>query len=92
MSDDEAAIAKALEICTFLPASWDKRFARDMAFAAKNSPERVLTEKQRASLLRLAIKYRRQLPTEIVILAQDGIEENFSFRTKDGTGQAVHNG
>jgi hypothetical protein len=66
-----ATIAKALNRCTYVPGCWDKRFARAMAAIADVDPEWAFTERQRASLLRLAHKYRRQVATEVVMLAQD---------------------
>ena len=57
-------IARALAACTFPPGSWDKRFARDMA--ARSTTDLGFTERQRVHLLRLAHKYRRQMPTEIL--------------------------
>ncbi len=47
---------------TFLPASFDKRFSRDLYYLAKADPEKELTEKQRAYLFKLLHKYRKQLP------------------------------
>ncbi len=69
-------IALALAKCTFLPGSWDKRFARDMAAAAKISAD--LTTKQAAHVLRLGHKYRRQLPTEIVCLVLNEWDNAFN--------------
>jgi len=66
-----ATIAKALARCTFVPGCWDKRFARAMAALADHNPDWEFTERQRASLIRLAHKYRRQVATEVVMLAQD---------------------
>lgn len=68
-------LISALSKCTFLPGSWDKRFARDMAGLF---PGGDLTEKQRANVLRLVHKYRRQLDTNVVILAQDEGEKALS--------------
>jgi len=64
-------VARALARCTLLPGCWDKRFSRAMSAIADVDPGWPFTERQRASLLRLAHKYRRQLKTEIIILAQD---------------------
>ena len=57
--------AKALANCTFLPASWDKRFARDMARQA-NAETPVFSEKQIENINRLAWKYRRQISEKLV--------------------------
>lgn len=84
MTQTEKEIALALGNCTFLPGSWDKRFARDLAFAAKNSPDVAFTERQAAHLLRLAHKYRRQLPAEIVLRALDEMEYAAERRVESG--------
>ncbi len=52
--------ADALARCSFLPGSWDKRFARDMAARTEFSP------RQAANIARLAWKYRRQMPAALV--------------------------
>ena len=56
--EDRANIAKLVR-CTFLPASFDKRFARDLNSQLANGGE--ITEKQRAYLVKLIHKYRRQI-------------------------------
>ena len=53
---------RALGRCTFLPASWDKRFARALAMM----PADKITERQRRNVIRLAWKYRRQMPDDLV--------------------------
>jgi hypothetical protein len=58
MTDFEREIAKGLSGCSFVPASWDKRFAQDVA--AKPSSY-VMSSRQRGALLLLAWKYRRQI-------------------------------
>jgi hypothetical protein len=65
------AVAKALRRCTFTPGCWDKRFARAMSAIADEDFDRRFSERQRANLIRLAHKYRRQLATEVIVLAQD---------------------
>jgi len=57
-SEDRANIAKLVR-CIFLPASFDKRFVRDLYSQLANSGE--ITEKQRAYLAKLVHKYRRQI-------------------------------
>ncbi len=86
MTEAEARISQALGRCSFLPASWDKRFCRDMAFVAERSRDVELSEFQNANLLRLAYKYRRQLPTVIVELALDEMERNADRRSAEGRG------
>lgn len=70
MTDTEKKLAIALVGCTFLPGSPPKRFACQMADHAKSSEPKPLTEKQAAWLRTLVRQYRRQLPSEIVLLAQ----------------------
>ena len=59
---DYRTLAMRLSGCSMLPGSWDKRFSRDMAYAAQNDGCAPYTEKQREHILRLAYKYRRQMP------------------------------
>jgi hypothetical protein len=66
-ADPYVQMLSALVRCTFPVGSWDKRFVRDLV----GRPISGMTEKQRASIVRLVHKYRRQIPTEIIILAQD---------------------
>ena len=68
--EDKANIAKLVR-CTFLPASFDKRFVRDIYSQLANSGE--ITEKQRAYLVKLVYKYRRQnTMSAIAIIASVG--------------------
>lgn len=69
MTEAERRIARALGLCSFLPGSWDKRFARALAFLEEHDPEHALTERQRANLARLAHKYRRQMPPALAAAA-----------------------
>lgn len=52
----------ALGQCTFLPGCSHKRFARDIQYV----PAEKLTERQRRHLVRLAWRYRRQMPWDLV--------------------------
>jgi hypothetical protein len=52
----------ALGQCTFLPASSDKRFAHSVA----TMPADKITERQKRHVIRLAWKYRRQMPADLV--------------------------
>lgn len=79
-------IARHLGRCTFLPGSWDKRFARDIAALAEHSPDKDLTDRQAAHLLRLTHKYRRQMPTQIVMDALDEMEKAAETRVANGLG------
>jgi hypothetical protein len=78
-------IAKALAACRFLPASWDKRFARDMAAMATNRPDRDFTDRQLAHLLRLAHKYRRQISASVLETALDEMERQANPRVASGS-------
>jgi hypothetical protein len=69
MTSDESKLALALVRATFLPGSYDKRFAAAMAAHASLDSEQAITAKQRLCLMQMAIRYRRQLPKEIVALA-----------------------
>lgn len=54
------ALALALERVTFLPATWDKRYAHFLIARAKD-PEASLRPDQFERLVTLCHKYRRQL-------------------------------
>lgn len=84
MTAAEISIAEALSRCTFLPASWDKRFCRQMGEQAKRRPDLDLTDRQVAWLLRLAHKYRRQLPTRVIEAALDEMERQADRRVSEG--------
>ncbi len=58
MTQAEIDIAIALQLVTYLPGSFDKRFARNL----KNWKNRDMTEKGRAYMMKLLDKYRRQIP------------------------------
>lgn len=75
MDPIERDIARALGRCTYQPASWDKRFARDIAYASDN-PEVEATDRQRWWLHRLAVRYRRQMPARLVEAATAWLAEN----------------
>ena len=67
---DYAQVATALGACSYLPGSWDKQFARHVAVRAKHGSDADFSERERAILLELAHKYRRQLSGSILTLAQ----------------------
>ena len=77
-------IARALAQCSFLPGSWDKRFAREMA--ARAATDLGFTERQRVHLLRLAHKYRRQMDTAILEMVLDEAEAAADRRRAAGLG------
>lgn len=65
MTDEEKKMIRLLDQCSFLPGSADKRFVKDMAacllvIERYGTPMKPLTEKQKANLLRLFHRYRRQ--------------------------------
>ena len=86
MTPSERRIAAHLGACSFLPASWDKRFARDMAFHANNAPDKPLSAAQSAHLLRLCQKYRRQIPTAVLLECLDEMERQAQRRVEIGVG------
>ncbi len=61
MTPDQIDKALKLRRCSFLPGSWDKRFARDIGFVAEHHPAKELTERQSKCLDNLVHKYRRQI-------------------------------
>lgn len=81
-----ARMAVALGHCSFLPGGWDKRFARNMSFVAQHSPEVDFSERQRVHLIRLVHKYRRQIPTAVLVLSQDEAETAADRRVAEGKG------
>ena len=72
MTPDEIALALALGRCSYPPATANKRFAGNMAFLAKNSPGKELSERQRHYMQQMAWRYRRQLPAHLVPLNKPG--------------------
>ncbi len=71
-SESERRIIEALGRCSFLPASFDRRFARDMLWQLQNVAKPVLSPKQRETLWKLAKKFRRQMSVEINRLVEAG--------------------
>lgn len=70
MTDREKYAAKCLARCTFVPGSYNKRFARAMeALAMEKNAE--LTDRQRTNLWRMVFRFRRQIADgELVAEAQ----------------------
>ena len=64
IAEHEAAIAISPRRVTYLPASVDKRFARQIYDAATSLAPQI-TEAQSANLFRLRHKYRRQIPASV---------------------------
>lgn len=66
MTEREQDAARALSKCTYLPGSFEKRFARDMAsHASSESPQ--ITERQRTWLWKQVFRYRRQIKDKALI-------------------------
>lgn len=57
MTDSELKCALALQNCSFLPGTYDKKFSHQLG----NWYSRPMTEKGRAMMLKLVQKYRRQI-------------------------------
>lgn len=68
LDDTDRLLIQNLRQCTFLPASFDKRFARNMGHIAERTAGE-LTDRQRSCLNALVYRYRRQIPTPIVAKA-----------------------
>lgn len=68
MTRHEREVARALGRCSFLPGSWEKRFAQDMADRADAAAaERTaISGRQALCLERLAWKFRNQMPRHLV--------------------------
>ena len=58
MTSIELQIASALNACSFLPGSFDKKFVHQL----ENWKDREMTVKGRAKMIELLRKYRRQIP------------------------------
>lgn len=52
---------KCLNLVTFLPGSYDKRFARNMYGLCESDPEAKITVKQAALIETMFHRYRRQI-------------------------------
>jgi hypothetical protein len=74
MTERQIALIRALAECSFLPASFDKRFARRLRMLANDKPGATLSKAQHATLLGLIHRYRRQLSTTIIEAARDEAE------------------
>ncbi len=66
MTEAQIKLATALGRVTYLPGIPAKRFARNMAAIAEHRPDLDLSEKQNAYMQRLAWRYRRQIPADLV--------------------------
>lgn len=75
MTDSEKMLARAIAQVTYCPGIGTKRFAREMADRAQHAPLVPLTPKQSKYLCDVAIRYRRQVPEDIVRLARQVLAE-----------------
>lgn len=66
MTPFEIRLAKALANCSFLPATSQKRFCRNMGEIAEHSPDKELSLRQRHYMELMAWRYRRQLPEDCI--------------------------
>lgn len=66
MDEEEKQAAQALAKCTYLPGSFEKRFARDMDSIARGEHP-TITAKQRVWLWKQVHRYRKQIKDKILI-------------------------
>lgn len=80
LDQTDRLLISALARCSFLPASLDKRFARDMT-AIAGRVGGALTARQRSRLSALVYRYRRQIDAKVVAKAALRLaEEQAAFR------------
>ena len=80
LDEIDRLLIRHLERCSFLPASFDKRFARSMTHTA-NAPAALLSPRQRSCLNAMVYRYRRQIPAAIVAKAALRLaDEQAAFR------------
>lgn len=70
MTEDQKTMALHLGVCTFVPGSYDKRFAKNMWFLATENADQAITDRQHSCLCRLTYRYRRQIPKDVVAIAE----------------------
>lgn len=68
LDETDRLLIQNLRRCSFLPASFDKRFARNVGHIADRTAGE-LTDRQRSCLNSLVYRYRRQIPAPIVAKA-----------------------
>lgn len=61
MSDKEIQACIAIGNGRYLPATWDKKFARKMQETALQRPDYELSDAQRVQIRRIMQKYRRSI-------------------------------
>lgn len=86
MTENEKTIARALGACTFPPGIATKRFAKDMAACAVQEQRFDLSPAQRRYLLTAAVRYRRQIPAEVVALAEAELRSDAGMPARAGQG------
>jgi hypothetical protein len=70
MTTDQIHMAIALGRCTFVPGTGTKRFAQDMQYRALNISDRPITARQAEYLRTAVIRFRKQIPADVVELAR----------------------
>jgi hypothetical protein len=70
MTPEQQTMAKALNQCALWPGTNTRRFAADMAHLAEHDPGREITPKQAEFLRTAVIRYRRQIPRDVVEIAK----------------------
>lgn len=68
LDETDRLLIQNLRRCSFLPSSFDKRFARNVGHIADKTAGE-LTDRQRSCLNSLVYRYRRQIPALIVAKA-----------------------
>lgn len=70
MTPDQITMATHLARCTFVPGTSTKRFAQDMAYRAAQTESKPITGGQAEYLRTAVIRFRRQIPGDVVALAR----------------------
>lgn len=76
MTPEQILNARILARCTFLPSSYEKRFARDILGIATTTPGRELTEKQAVYFEAVCYRYRVQMASLRPTVAKPPIEND----------------
>lgn len=74
MTPDQRDMAMALAACVMCPGIGTKRFARQMAERAHYAPDKPITEPQAKYLAEAVIRYRKQIPQQVVLLAHEHLQ------------------
>lgn len=70
MTPDQITMVTHLARCTFVPGTGTKRFAQDMAYRAEHMAGKPITGGQAEYLRTAVIRFRRQIPDDVVELAR----------------------